>query len=190
MLDAERARYFTRNYESLQGLKWLPISIWLLLDAGWWRWYEIWQPISGVSTLILAFLLMWLIDVYYKRTFGRVATAPASQEQNVGLALLVAALFITGYVDGVLTPVVSVFSLTVAGLLLFHFWITFGLQAHRVAAVVVIAASSFLPLSGLVSYQQFSGTVLPVILAAAMFAFVGVVDHLLLVRTLKSVPNE
>ena len=189
MLDAERARYFTRNYDSLQGLKWLPISAWLLLDAGWWRWYEVWQPISGVLTLALVFLLVWLVGLYYKRTFGRVTPTPASQGQNVGLALLVAAFFITGYVDGVLTPVVIVFSLTVAGLLLFHFWITVDLQAHRVAAVLIIATSSFLPLSGLDSYQQFSGTVLLVILAAA-FAFVGIVDHLLLARTLKFVPEE
>ena len=168
---------------------WIPWGLWLLLGAGWWHWYEIWRPISWLLALIPVLLMFWLIDAYYKRTFGRVDAGPTSQAQLMGLVFLGAAMFVTGFIDGKVHPSVSIFGLTVAVMVFVYFWMTIGLKFHRVTMAIAIAASSFLPLSGLVSYEQFSGTILPIVLGVS-FVFIGVVDHLLLVRAMKPLPEE
>ena len=186
--NLRRVWYVTENYHLLQGLKWVPWGIWLLLGAGWWNWYETWRPISVFLALIPALLTIWLIDIYYRRTFGWTDAGQTNQAQLVGLMLLGGAMFVAGFVDGRLQPLISIFGLTVATMMFFYFRLTVGLKFHRVAVVLAIATSSFLPLSDLVSYEQFSA-ILGAVLGIS-FIFVGLVDHLLLVRDMQPLPED
>lgn len=187
MRDLERVRYIASNYHLLQGLKWVLWGMWLLLGAGWWRWYEVWEPISGLLALVPVVLMFWLIDIYYRRNFGWADPRPTSQTQLAGLVFLGAAMFVTGFIDGTVRPSVSIFGLTVAAMMFAYFWMTVGLKFHRVAMVITVAASGFLPLSGLTSYEQ--STILSIVLGAS-FIFIGVVDHVLLARAMNPIPEE
>ena len=197
MQDLKRVRYVTANYASLQGLKMVPLGLWLWLGAaggfGWWPWYKRWRPVSGLLALCVACVLWLLVGFYYTRTFGRVQPTPQRTRHMllIGVMVLVVGcpwLLISGFIDAAMQPPVSVLGLTVAVLL--ALWCSTGnLQKHYLIAVVLIAGVSFLPLLDIISRDRLFGGVFSAIVGSVLIVG-GITDHLLLLRNLKPLLEE
>lgn len=185
----ERARYLARNLNLLQGLRWIPFGAYFLLSAGWWGWYEAWRPISSLFAFGAVCLFAWLIGIYYARAFGRVQQLPLDGKQMIALIALTSGMLVVGFFDGQTRPSVGVFAIFVALMLLVYFRTTVGLAIHRLLVVTAIAASALLPFFGALSYEQFYGSVFFFLLGVSCIG-VGIVDHLILVRAMKPLPEE
>jgi hypothetical protein len=192
-----QVQYITTNYAGLQGLKMVPLGLWLWLwavgEAGWWPWRNDCNPLLNLLTLPMALALWLIVGAYYTRAFGRVR--PTSHRMGrtlfTGAMVLVVSfpwLLISGYADAALQPPVSVLGLTAAGLL--ALWCSTG-RLHRqyLVAAALIAVVSLLPLLGIISRDQLFGGVLCATLGTVLVVG-GVLDHLRLARSLKPLPKE
>ena len=191
-----RVRYVTINYASLQGLKMVPLGLWLWLwaagEAGWWPWRNGWNPLLGLLALPPALVLRLVVGAYYARVFGRVR----STSQRMGRTLFTGAmlivvgfpwLLISGCADAGLQPPVSVLGLTAAGLL--ALWCSTG-RLHRqyLVAAALIAVVSLLPLLRIISRDRLFGGVLCATFGTVLVVG-GVLDHLRLARSLNPLPE-
>jgi len=192
--DLKRVQYITANYASLQGLKMVPLGLWLCLGAarsfGWLPWYT---PILSLLALCLACTLWLLISFWYTRAFGRVrsTTQRARQVLWTGIMIVIVSfpwLLISGFVDAALQPPVGVVGLTAAALLVL-WWSVGRLQKHYVVVAVLIAIVSLLPLLGIISKDKLFGGLLSATFGTLLIIS-GVLDHLQLVRNLGASPKE
>lgn len=190
-----RVQRVTTNYTSLQGLKMLPLGLWLCLEAiasfGWWPRYAHGRPLSSLLTLCAAGALWLLVGLYYTRSFGRVKPKPQRLRQllQTGIIVIVISLpwlFIAGFLDGALQSRVSILGLAVAILLALG-WIVGNLQEHYAVTAAIIAIISLLPLVGIIPGGQRS--TLTIIIGVSLITC-GVLDHIQLVRGLGILPQE
>jgi len=188
--DAEPVRGLTSAFNSLRGLIFVPLGLYLLLGAGWWSWYEVWEPISGGLALIVLLISVWLVNSYYSRSFGEVEDDDRGRVRKAWiLGSLPVALLVSGMWDGITRPSISVFGLTIAAFILLYAWATVGLRVRYIAVCVLVVGVSFLQVLGIATYEQTHGVVLPVVLGTSLIV-VGLVDHALLVRRVRIVRSK
>jgi hypothetical protein len=194
--DLKRVQFVTANYASLQGLKMVPLGLWLCLGAarsfGWMPWYT---PIASLLALCVAGGLWLLVGRWYARDFGRVRPTAQRARQVLWTGILVVLvsfpwLLILSFVDAALEPPLSTVGLAAAALLLLWLWRSAPpLPNHYVVAAALIATVSLLPLLGIMSRSQSFGGVLGATLGTSLIA-IGVLDHRQLVRYLGALPQE
>ncbi len=207
--DLERVRFVTKNYEQLQGLKMLPFSpMYLALAVSLWS-QSLWVSFLAVLLMLSTLWVQPVISRYYARKFGRVEPRPRMSQRALTISLtailmvfvVLVALDNTEYVDAsgyldaflqfVFIQQLPVNVPLLAGVALYL--IVFGLyrrelrfRMHYLVLWVLAVGASFLPLLGvltdpMVLFFGFSGLIMTV---------GGVFDHLLLVRTMKPLPEE
>ncbi len=160
MSSLEKVRYITKNYRALQGLRQVPIGVFLLTvamsNSEAWPWYTMWKPVSKLLVLALLFGAYWLIGLYYKRNFGQVQSALDSERDTVKGIFFVLAIVVAFVIDLGLEPPVSVFGLTVAIWILSGSWEAGGLGVHYAFAARLLVGASLMPLTGVLNAERFS----------------------------------
>lgn len=158
---SERARHLTHHFNGIQGYKWLPWVLPLLLWWGseasvlrgdWWPW-------AFAGALVLAGAATWLAGRWYARAYGRVYTKrdTAGPRIAVWLAIGAAALMLLflGALPGGLAPfdlhsVPVAWSAAVLGLVLAAWgWRLRPVSAHVWWLGVVLTVGSLAPLGWL-----------------------------------------
>lgn len=184
--DLQQIRYVTQNYSNLQGLRLIPLGLWLLIVG-------LVTIEFAIPLLLAAVVLTWLIGIYYKRQFGQVhsMTSPTWKSYLLGL-LVLAVLIAVAVMDWYLELPVSLLGLTMA-IGLFLVWIqpAYRPRLHYLVVAILVAAMSLLPPLGIFAggpafHPVWAGSlgILLVILVGGLF------DHLLLVRAFKALPEE
>ena len=131
-----------------------------------------------------------MIEGYYQRRFGRVEPDPDRARRQrrwswIGTFLV----FIAIILDEALGPSVGLFLFTTYLVIsyvteLIYMWLNRRYAIHHIVALMLLAGLSLLPLFGITEWAIFLVSIGLIILG------LGIIDHLLLVRTLKAVPEE
>jgi hypothetical protein len=184
--DLQQIRYVTQNYNNLQGLRLLPIGLWLLIEG-------LFTAECAIPTLLIALVLTWLIGVYYKRQFGQVHAMNSPSWKSCLIAVLVlAALAAATAADYYLGLPVNLLGLTMA-FGLFWVWLqpAYRPRLHYLVVAILVAALSLLQLFGISSGHATQPSMLAGSIGILMVLLVGgLFDHLLLVRAFKALPEE
>ena len=159
-------------------------------SVGGLRWLNYELLVSAAVGIALA--LHKLIGVYYDRTFGRVQRRPGNRLGGwLGDGAIMVALFTLAVIDVRFDLPVSLFGLALAALILS--WSVGGFRKHYVIIAALVVVVSLTPLLG-ISYQALEPSESAEFMLWAGFGLIyvvgGVLDHLLLVRTMKRVPEE
>jgi len=196
-------RYVTQNYNSLQGLRMVPFGLFYLASAAGWLGKQ-GDCTFSIPALVLAILLYFGLGAYYRQRFGRVHHAPV----NLGpirLAVESPVWFVVGLgaflvfwaisaLDYFLRPPVSLLGLSLAaGLAAVWLLPTFRPRVHYLVMAILVTGISLLPLAGFSSGNEIlapvEGTLLYIVLGS-IFVVGGLMDHLILVRVLKPLPED
>lgn len=212
MQDLERVRYVTTRYEQMQGLRRVPFGLMLLAVAGF-QWIVLALiPVGGIEDrylrlatsllvnavfvfffllMVVAVVLYYVIGEHYERRFGRVERRPAGWRRT---AAIIGAIFIAMVVVFIvqlrLDPPVRLDLLAMGGTLVFLRLKSWRFAAHYLIMGVLIAVCGLLPLFGILPADPGEGPQLMTFLLGMYFILGGIFDHLLLVRTMKSLPEE
>lgn len=196
-------RTLTRSYQALQGLRKAPIGLLLLLGGVLTpvaEWSQAWDRIHNLLVLVPILALYWLIDRYYRREYGYVQYSRVEVLGNTKLILKGAASVIGAlggivaalWVDLFVSPLVSVTGMFVAACLLLSCvlgWRETGrFGVHYAVMAVLLAATSLLPMAGLVPTEGYVTTVLPPVLGTILLIG-GILDHMTLRRSLPLMPE-
>jgi len=201
MRDLKRIRFVAENYAALQGLKFVPIGLLFYFvafrDSGFSWAPSMLQPGNQTLTLPLFALMIalyWLVGVYYRRSFGRVASVQSTDRAMlggvVGVICVFAVYFLAAWVDAYLEPPVSFVMLAVGALLVAQWWVTGRFRSHYLVVTAVVAGIGLLPLFGVLEVTALSGTVGSGIIVGTALITVGILDHLFLVRSMGTLPAE
>ena len=155
MPDLERVRFLAEHYRQLQGLKRLPIGLFLILAGpirlGWVPGQRYVQPTSWpmVEALAVVFAVAWIIQQLYERRYG--AVRPRQTEQGVedfALGILWFMVYLIVAAVDVRHPGWPIYvSMLVFSAPMFYVARTQPSRApHYVAGGLLIAALSLLPL--------------------------------------------
>lgn len=191
----EKIRKITRFYDKLQGLKMIPVAIYLfgiaLYRSELWHWFTIWNPVSTFGLLVLCVAGYVAIDKYYKRNFGRVISSSSEHFTEWLLpGLLVVLLIASGYIEFYAALPLSLSCLVLSVLLFYFYREDRSLRFHYLIWSAIIFLMGILPLFGFYSPSQvylmgpdaqISLVVLGVILLTA-----GLIDHSKLVQTISA----
>lgn len=198
MLDLKRVQYIAANYYYLQGLKIVPLGIifvvWAAMRGGLIQSNEWIYEFLSVWGFAIGFGLYGFIQLFYDRVYGRAGFEMCLPEPGKRLAsfarmtAIVVALIGAAMLDQWLQPPVLLFGLTIAGLMLVYYWPRRDFAMHYMIMALLIAAASLLPL---ISMLTGDGSLKPAVASFAMVGLVfivgGILDHLLLVRTMRPV---
>jgi hypothetical protein len=193
MQDLNRVRLVTSHFHVMQGLRMVPIGVFLIAQSAGWLGRQ-GDCTLTLPSLIGAIVLYVFIGVYYRRSFGQVERPPQARQREwlYGLASLLV-FYALVWVDSVLNLPVSLVGLLLAGGLLGAYLRTgLGFRKHYAVSAALLALVSLLPALGLLPrFSLFGPDSTPLtITLGAIVVLSGVFDHLLLVRTLKPLPEE
>ena len=201
--NLERIKYVTKNFGRLQGLRYVPFVLPLMLwGFATWRWFEEpsgffdFQPLRN-GAFFLVMLTPWIfvgpIERYYENRFGLVRQR-RRKPTRWGALLLAVALVVALIVgspalrDNLGQPMLGITGgLFAAAFILYNWWPVrsrFTLYWPALAMLAIGVCS--LPLAGVLAREVFSLLLVPL---GAIFIMGLVMDHFLLVRTLKTVPE-
>ena len=203
--DLERIKYVTKNFERLQGLKYTPFVVaFVFWGFALWFWFEEpngffdLQPLR-TGVLFLVCFVPWFfvgpIERYYENRFGlvRQRRRKTSGWGALLLTIVVVASFVVGspaaFRDDVGQPVLGVIAgLFAATFILYDWWPKRGwLTVYWPALAILAFGVCSLPLAGVLVGEAFPLLIVPL----GVIFFVGsVMDHLLLVSTLKIVTED
>ncbi|CAN5911525.1 hypothetical protein BH23ACT11_BH23ACT11_17120 [soil metagenome] len=207
--DLERVRYVTENYENLQGLTRVPIGLALLMVWAFFltTGFEISsQPVANIFITVglltggLLILLFFRIRKYYTRRYGQVRVIPRVFRRRraaggaVALTILVAGYFLTLWMGPLeqLEPLLLVL-LGLGVMEMIDRWPERRLRPHYLVVGALVALSGlamlFLVLSGM-QYPDLLVLHLMTAFIGLILVIGGILDHLLLVRTMKSLPGD
>ncbi len=199
MKNLKEIRFVATNYSNLQGLRAIPLGL-CLLAVCWWaahlhypaRPVDFVVPIASLSVTIV---LLYLIDQYYLRVYGRVQRTPESRNLEVWLSITSAALALAAFwVDALIKLPVSLLGLVfAAGLLADYIRVTWLVKGRFLLyyplAAVVIAIFSLLPVLGLPEWWTTFGLRTQLIAIAVLIGIIcilaGIWGHIYLARTLR-----
>ena len=209
MRSLERIRYVTGNYERLQGLRAAVMGVMLVLLGGGlsigllagFPGSQVFQAlfrVTGVILVILMILLPVWVGAYYERRFGQARSRWKGLSRYEVMGMLLVLAFVYGllaanqfYGEGAEQFLSSVApGVYFGGLLVYEWWPKRSrLTAYwPVLAAVVAGSSPLLSLVGQISGWQL---LLPMIAILGVASIIGgLLDHLLLVRTMKSLPED
>ena len=201
MQDLKRMRGVVTHYRELQGLRMLPWCLWIIA-------FSAVNPIMGLPQGHLDFqclivmpgtLIAWglskLIGDYYDRAFGHVKGL--AQRSPIREALLTITVLGVTYaaliIDSLQRFPISLVMLIVAGAYLAQWWRSERLFPHRAALAAVLVLLSLAPLTGIPAeghwFSLAGSFLLPIVLGTAL-SIGSLLDHIALVRLLKSLPQE
>ncbi|MGB3635452.1 MAG: hypothetical protein WA982_15525 [Rubrobacteraceae bacterium] len=207
--DLERVRYVTENYEDLQGMKRVPIGLMVLIAYVFMvsAEFEITTKLVADIVLTLALLVAGALLVghfwirrYYENRYGRVRVVPRIFRRRrvySGLAVL-AMMFATFYLAGWVYEMQNVepypFFLILFGMMeVFDRWPELRFRPHHFFLGASMTLAGLLLLILVVQGNPYTESLF---LHALVGFFVlqltvgGILDHLLLVRTMKRLPEE
>ncbi len=186
MNDLARIRFVAGSFYYLQGLRLVPLGLWTIAFAAGWFGRQGDCTVS-LPTLILVIVLYKLIGVYYDRHFGRVERSAADRRLDwISLAIAVDAIWLATWVDSTGKLPISLLGLALAGFLLsVHLRSPGGYRLYYAILAALLALLSLAPLA----LRQAPKDISPLLLAALGGAYIvgGVLDHLVLARSLKPV---
>ena len=193
MRSLKRVRYVTKNYHVLQGLKQVPIGIFLLAvavsNSGVWPWYSMWKPVSDLFVLTLLFGMYWVISVQYKRNFGQVQRSRWSERHMILKSFLILAIVAAFFADARSVAPVSLIGLAVAAWMFSDWLEESSFRPHYLLTAILLVVASLSPATGVVTPEQFLNVALLIYLGIASF-IIGIGDHLVLRRYLPPAPKE
>lgn len=188
-------RFIAANYSKLQGLREVPVGLFVTMVAVWSMEH---QGDLGIPILFAlgAALLYWLIDRFYVNTFGRMRQTSRMHSWELIASILFGVLALLAFwLDTARDLPFSVLGLVVAAELFEDFWRatqsikgrSFGLYPENLLAACLIFVLSLLPLTGLAWWEslklpsQFLGmlTVIGVLIVIA-----GIWGHIRILRIL------
>ena len=202
MEDVERVRYVTRNFEQLQGLRYAPYGLAMVLFGFMsFLWFA---PSSGffdvrlvddlvfAGLLVVAMVLHHQVSVYYGRRFGHVRRRSWGEKTRLTFVfwIVIAAVFVLSFFRDWFGQIgLSLLAgAAVAAFVLGDLWV----ERHRLTAywaflAVLAVGVCFLPVFGV-----FEGRAFPLVAVSlgGILLLGSLLDHLLLVRTLKPMPRE
>lgn len=194
MQNLRRIRYIAENFDELLGLRSVLAGLIMLAAL---------PAIVGTLNLGLIFLsvavfvgliALWpIVESYYERNFGRIRPALGKSHRRRTFGMSVALLYITlALVDILLHPTIILTGLGMAVALIISWWLERPFRVYYLVASVLITGVALLPLVGLLpderSLQFTSAMVLAV--TGLFLVLRGILDHLFLVRSMKSLPEE
>ena len=203
--DPDRVRYVAANYERLQGLFRVLVGVLVLL-----AWAVVISPLGDVlaspraADFITAgsFLLIvagaaafLLIKTWYQRRYGRVRTISQYSGRRyllryaAGIITLVVIVAIDAYIGGLGDgPLNYLFFLMVGVGAVVDWWPERRFRWYYLVFGVLLLLTGLLLMFGLLPDRATPGLFLGFLVLYLIVG--GLLDHLLLVRTLKSVPEE
>jgi len=195
MQDLKRVTSITRLYPRLRGLREVPWGIYILFlatDAGA-RLLNT-NFLMSLLPVFIVWILEWFIGRYYEHTFGEVQ--PTSDQQyyeKIGSVILIVAIFVAISVETAVNPPISLL-LLIPSIIYLRNGLTSRHARYYLGAALVCAFASILPLllSVPVSELYYTGPhnrTIWVVFGSLMI-ILGLLDHLLLMRTLKPLPQE
>jgi hypothetical protein len=176
----------------LRGLLAVPLALLMVLAAlGNWSagpFRHTWVFLVCVAVLGVAYLL---ISRYYNATFGRATPSPRQQQRQL-VATAMSVLIMVGVstvlrsrapwsLDLPVNPIATAFALV----LLVSFAAGAGVKRHHAIILGVLAIAGLLP----VWHGSDPGNI-GLVMAGAAVLLIGILDHLMLVRTLGAVAPE
>lgn len=189
----QQIAWVTRHYDHLQGLRQLPFGLMLLLiavdKAGWWPWFSVWQPLSGLAVVGLGGVGYWLVGRYYAQTLGQVQPLSRNKGQAVlAISSFLVLFYLAGSLEFARAWPFSASGLVIAGGLLVYYWQNGRYRPHYLILAALVILVSLLPLTRLVTPGQVHLLGPEAVLGALLLALIavvgGLVDHWLLRRAL------
>jgi hypothetical protein len=200
MVDIKQIRFVATNYYNLQGLRAVPLGLCLLLVSLWANalQYPARDFLVPVASMVVSAILLFAIDRYYLRAFGRVRRTPESLrlEWMIGVVGGILALGAFWLDTTARLPVSLLGAVFAAGLLADYIRMTWLVKGRSLLyyplGAILMAGVSLLPLIvpewwhavGLRS--QMIGIA---ILIGIFCMLAGVWGHIYLVRTLPALTS-
>lgn len=199
MQDLKKIRFVATNYSNLQGLRAVPLGL-CLLAVCWWaaRLHYPARPVDfavPIACLAVTIALLYLIDRYYLRVYGRVQRTPQSRNLEVLLATVGAALALAAFwLDALVRLPVSLLGLVfAAGLLADYIRVTWLVKGRFLLyyplAAIVMAVFSLLSVLGAPQWWLALGLRTQLIAIAVLIGIIsilaGIWGHIYLARTLR-----
>lgn len=195
--DYSRITYVTKYYDTLQGLRLVPLGIWFLLGAagrlGWLPGFGSGRLDFTGLTLLGVALLYYLIGQYYNRHYGIVHQHKHRYEKTAGI-LMVVTLMAAILIDVYWQPAISFFSLTAGGFYTYTYFM--AARPYRPYYLVIAAlffVISVLPLLLALPLNHAlvgSGGILFYTVLGSSLIVTGILDHLMLAHTLQVTEEE
>ena len=199
MNDLKKIRFVATNYSNLQGLRVVPLGLCLLSVT-------LWANDAPEKNFVLPFIymavsaiLLFAIDRYYLRVYGRVQRTPESRRMEwlvgiVGAILAVGGLWLDSTNNLPLSLVGLVFA---SGLLVDYIRITWLVKGRSLLylplGAAFMALVSILPLLGLPDWWLAFGLksqIMGICIVIGIFMIlVGIWSHIYLVRTLPALAD-
>ncbi len=192
--NLERIRRVTKYYDQLQGFRQVPFGIMFLLmavwKAGWWPWFDKWQPLSGLLIIGLAMIAFWWIGSYYELTFGKVRQSNSSQRKGKILSFIFfVGLYLVGLAEYEWRWPLSGTGLFMAVVLVAYYFQTGSFRRQYLVLAGLMVVVSLLPLFNLLPAEQVylwgERGVVGVAIFGLLWLVSGLVDHWLLTRSLR-----
>ncbi len=194
MRPISQTGYLSRNYSALQGLNAVPLGLALILACLWANLvhYPVQSVLLPVSMVSVCLLLSFLVDRYYKRTYGQVKPVSLHRRRTlilqVGAGLLALLAF---WVDVTFRLPVNLIGLLFAAMFLFDKpTVKFPLNrftAVRFVAAILMILASLAPLGWWHALGVRTTIIGVVMLAGLLMALQGILWHIFFVRSLPAV---
>ncbi len=195
MQDLKRVTSITKLYPRLRGLRAIPFGIYILFSVtGAGARLLNTNSLMPLLLIFVACILEWPIGRYYERAFGKVQ--PTSDQQyyeKIGSVILMVAIIVAISVDTAANPPISLL-LLIPTIIYLSNGLTSYHARYYLGAALLCAFASILPLllSVPVSELYYTGPHSRAFMVAlgSLMIILGLLDHLLLIRTLKPLPQE
>lgn len=190
MYNLQRIRYVTSHYQEIQGLRIVPLGAWLILLAIAEANRSVLPPAPQVAMVIMVFYLLAgffvllfyrIIGAFYERRFGSVNPLLQSKSRAFSGCLRGGGFLFVLYVGLTASNPQLPYVVTLL-LMLFLISVAWRSGWYRKDYVVLVAF--------LVSIYSIPGSVTTMLLNGCTVILGGLLDHFLLVRTLKHTPEE
>ena len=193
-----KIRFITANYSWLQGLRMVPVGIFIGLAGVW-----VSIPAGQDGDLVPPFFMMVFtviayvyIHRYYTRTFGQVDPTGKERNREIFVSILMGILaFFAFLFDSAEILPISVFGLVAAAALAVDLLRTVGKESlinvrESIIIAALIALASLVPLAGFFWWELFglnSSTAGVMVLMGVLMIVIGIVGHLRFTRLLAEV---
>jgi hypothetical protein len=196
--ELTKIRFLAANYSKLQGLRIIPVGLFVLFTAIWDN-AGLQGDLSGLFYSLIGFVLLtWLADRYYVTAFGQVrqTTAQRKRDRILSVASIVLALPAYAFDTAQIWPV-SMFGLVFAALfLVMSFWQSgdsandpsFARYPENLFFALLLVGFSLLALTGFEWWKTFGLQSLEVgmmTVFGTLLVIIGLWGHVRFVRILK-----
>ena len=198
MKDLKEIRFVATNYYNLQGLRSLPLSLYLVLICLWVNNQQ--YPLTAKNYLLPALeligtlILSFGINRYYLHFFGRLERTPESRRLEWGTAIASGVLVMAAFwLDVTYKLPISLLGLAMALSLLAEYiritWLVKGrFLLYYPLGVILLAGASLLSILGVPNWWHLFGLKNQILGISVLFGFftifAGIYSHFFLVHTL------